>query len=249
MRRGPAAIRRMGRDLAERCRRDGSHPLLLLPSTPAAFSLVERYTETGLPMEIVGNAALLRDWMPGLAGRAHTPLALWRKVRDAATLPFAVASFQDQLVHVDDSFHAVPVDGQTYRVSPVEAMLRMRFRPHTWLGRVAPGRSPRSPSSLSLESDPAILPEAPSRAAFETELARLLRPLLACQDPRIGDWRARRTFALKVGRNHDRMLAQRLQEIEALIRVHQDRQGPQSSLAALMGTLRANRQDLLAGVD
>ncbi|MDE1892806.1 MAG: hypothetical protein KGH90_00535 [Xanthomonadaceae bacterium] len=234
----------MSQELVEESRRYDSYPLLLLPSTPAAFSMIALCSQAGLPVKVVGHALWMKEWAPALVEHVHSPLGIWRIVKDSSTLPFAVVSFQDQLANVDDSFHTVIVEDQQVRVSPIEAMLMMRFHPRTYVATATEGR-PGKPSSLTLAVHAADLSDHMSTLAFDAALGELLLPLLKCHRHPIGDWHARDVFAMKVGRNFERMLSLRLQEIESLIRVYQDRHGTPSSLAPSLERLRKSRQELV----
>lgn len=238
---------RMSQRLVEDSRRCHSYPLLLLPSTPASFSMVARCINAGLPVKMVGHALWMKEWAPALVEHAHSPLGIWRIVKDSPTLPFAVASFQDQLANVDDSFHTVTIEDQQIRVSPIEAMLMMRFQPRTYTATAIEGR-PGKPSSLTLAVHAAKLSDSMSRAAFDAVLGELLRPLLKCHKCPIGDWYAREVFAMKVGHNFERMLSLRMQEIESLIRVYQDRHGAPPPLAPSLERLRVSRKRLVSHI-
>jgi len=233
--------------LVEESRRYHGYPLLLLPSTPAAFSMVALCIDAGLPVKVVGHTLWMKEWAPALVEHVYSPLGLWRIVKHSPTLPFAVASFQDQLVNVDDSFHTVTIDNQQFRVSPIEAMLVMRFCPRTYIATAIEGR-PGKPSSLTLSVHAAKFSNRMSTPAFDAALGELLRPILKCHTHPIRDWYAREVFTLKIGHNFERMLSLRIQEIESLIRVYQDRHGTPSSLAPSLERLRLSRQELVSHI-
>lgn len=237
-------ISRMCHRLIEESRQLHDYPLLLLPSTPAAFSMVAQCSDAGLPIKVVGHALWMKEWSPALVEHVHSPLGLWRIVKNSLTLPFAVASFQDQLANVDESFHTVIIEDQQIRVSPIEAMLVMRFHSRTYIA-TAIERRPGKPSSLALAVHAAELSGRMATGAFDAALGELLSPLLKCYRHPVSDWHAREVFAMKVGHNFERMLSLRIQEIESLIRVYQDRHGMPSSIAPSLERLRVSRQELV----
>lgn len=237
-------IKKMGHRLVEESRLNQAYPLLLLPSTPAAFSVVAILSGAGLPVRVVGDAARMREWAPALIGYVHSPLELWRAVKDSSTLPFVIVSFQDQLAGVDDSFYPVTIDGQRIRVSPIELMLVMRFRPRTYLATALEG-GPGKASSLDLADLAVELSAHMSTNDFNMALSELFRPILKCSTNRINDWRARELFSIKVGDNFERLLSLRAQEIESLIRVYQDRHAVSPALAISLERLRASRQEFV----
>ena len=237
-------LAKISQRLIEDTERHQGFPLLLLPSTPAAFSVVAQCIDAGLPMTAVANALCMKEWEPTLFEHVHSPLSLWRLVKDSPVLPFGVACFQDQLANIDESFHAVTVDDQRIRVSPIDAMLIMRFRPHTLVATATEGRSGK-PSLLSFVTYEPDISDNMSTTAFDEVLGEMLRPILKCQSSSIRDWHARELFALKLEHNFERALSQRLQEIESLIRVYEDRHGNPSSLASSLDLLRVSRQTLV----
>lgn len=234
---------RMAARLAREVRRTGRRPLMSLPSTPAAFQLLEAYVDNGLPVEVVGHARLAAQWSPALSMPVRTPLALWQQVKAHAELPAAVAVFQDQLVAVDDSYVRVDCDGHRYHVSPIEMMLLMRFKPPVYVGAAA-RRTWSRRSRLVLRPCTFVPPEAPTQAALDVLMADVLRPLLACRTT-AADWLAAEVFPLKEDGRRGALLSQRIQEMEGLVRLCRMRSGRPAALRRYSGTLRTGRLEVL----
>lgn len=225
----------------------GSQPLLSLPSTPAAFDLLDRCVAEGLAIQVIGHPAQMNAWHASWAGPVHSPLTLWREVKSLPALPFGIAVFQDQLVAVDDSYLSVDVDGQTYLVSPIELMVMTRFAPPVWLGMAEPSSRRHKPSFLALHLYDTGVPAVSMQGALEALMKEILSPLIACQDQeQLNDWHARARFPLKRRGHTQAAVSQRLQEIEALVRIYHHRHGEPAALAALMPSLRESRKALLA---
>lgn len=168
-------------------------------------------------------------------------------MKSLPALSFGIAVFQDQLVSVDDSYLSVDVDGQTYLVSPIELMLMTRFAPPVWLGAAEPSSRRDKPSFLALHPYHAAVPALSMQGALEALMKGVLSPLIACQQhERLSDWHARGTFPLKLRGHTQAAVSQRLQEIEALVRIYHHRHGEPAALAALMPSLRESRKALLA---
>lgn len=240
-------VDRLSRELVADLRRYGSSPLLFLPSTQAALCLLERCAHNGMPVEVVGNHGWMADWQPALSGRVHSPLELWKKLKTMHVLPYPVAIFQDQLVSVDDSYQIVRIDAEAYHVSPIEVMLLMRFRPRTFLGHATPPKRNGAASGLALTAYTAEFPQVTTRSTLEQIMTDVIRPLAAIRDSgSVTDWHARSSFDLKRSDNYNRLLSQRMQEIEALMRIYQDHHGAPSPLATRIESLRASRLDLVS---
>lgn len=233
----------LARNLVKKNDRRG-YPLLFLPSTSSAFELLVACTRHGHPVKAVGHRGLVESWFPSASPWVHTPLSLWRQVRNLYSLPFIVAVFQDQLASIDDSYHSVDVDGLSYQVSPVEVMLLMRFRPDTHLG-VAESRAKHGrPSMLILRPYAVDIPRSITATAMNSIMADIIRPLASYQKKDISDWYARNTFALKQGTNFYLLLSQRIQEIQGLIRTYRDRHIDPSAFAPWLCTLDAARIEI-----
>lgn len=239
-------IDRLSRELVADVKQYGSNPLLFLPSTHAALYLLERCAHHGMPVEVVGNHGWVTDWQPALSERTHSPLGLWKKLKTMRVLPYPVAVFQDQLVSVDDSYQIVRIDAEAYHVSPIEVMLLMRFRPRTFLGRATPPKRTGAASGLALVTYTEVLPQVATRSTLEQVMTDVIRPLTEIRDSEsVTDWHARLSFDLKKSDNYKRLLSQRIQEIEALMRIYQDHRGVPSSLATRIESLRASRLELI----
>lgn len=237
------SVDRLGRQLTNEARRDRQYPLLLLPSTEPAFRLIEACEEKGVPCRVVGNPSMVKCWHPTVAPNVQTPRTLWHSIKAQATLPCAVAVFQDQLVAIDDSYRRVTVDSQNYLVSPIEVMILMKFRPRTYLGTALPKRRCRS-AGIALARYQAALPPTMTQKAVDAVMGDVLRPLLACADDQSIDWHARPSFALKQNNNFNRLLVQQLQEMESLIRLYaQNHPGPPTP-ARWIDILRAGRLEI-----
>lgn len=240
-------VDRLSRELVADLKRYGSSPLLFLPSTHAALSLLERCAHNGMPVEVVGNHGWMTDWQPALSGRVHSPLRLWKRLKTMHVLPYPVAIFQDQLVSVDDSYQTVQIDAEANHISPIEVMMLMRFRPRTFLGRATPPKRNGAASGLALTPYTAELAQAATRSTLEQVMADVIRPLTAIRDSEsVTDWHARSSFDLKRVDNYNRLLSQRMQEIEALMRIYQDHHGEPSPLATRIESLRASRRELVS---
>lgn len=171
-----------------------------------------------------------------------SPLSTWRAINKATLLPVVLAVFQDQLVAIDDSYVSVCVGDETYRVSPIEAMTILKYHPVVMQGLLAPPRvGVRAAYRMRLcrwwPPTPCPEPEAARMVLAET-----VRPLHDCRAPH---WYAREVFQLKRETNYRRMLAQRLQELEALLMLYQLRNGQPAPLNLTVDDLRVSRLDML----
>jgi hypothetical protein len=236
--------KRLARLLVKEATRTERYPLVMLPSTVAAFHLVAACLDMGMPVRAVGNPGLVESWSSGLAPNVMTPRFLWSAIKGERKLPFGVIVFEDQLVAIDDSYLRVEVDGQTYMVSPIELMILMKFRPPSYLGSAS---SPRKRRALEITLTH-YMPDVPSvlsqEAAHEIMLD-VLRPLLACLEDESISWYARACFALKRNDNFNRVLIREIQEMESLVRLcsakHPEPVVPEGWLEAL----RASRLEIV----
>lgn len=222
---------------------DGNHPLLLLPSVPEAFALLDACVARGMAVRAVGQPLLVSEWRGAPPGWMITsPLSTWRAIHRAALLPVVLAVFQDQLVALDDSYVPVCIDDDTYRVSPIEAMVVVKYHPTVLQGLMVPTRlGIRGAYRMHLRHWRPPVP-CPTRQSASMVLAETVRPLRDCTAPH---WYARELFQLKREINHRRMLAQRLQELEALLMLYQLRHGRPAPLSLTVDDLRASRLNLL----
>jgi hypothetical protein len=234
--------------LVSAMKREPSLPMLVLPSTPAAFAVVQSLCET-MPVRVIGHPRLLSEWAPSLAAHVRSPLSLWREAKGHDVMPWVVASFPDQLVGDDASYSKLEVAGEPYVFSIIEMMLLMRFRPEAFMGHATAPTRRGAPSTLSLERFAGALPTALSGGQFETALGGLMARLVACRFADLPDWKARDFFSLKIGDNFKRMLALKLLEIEAVLRMGDIPSAEAGAHAFLLDGLKTGRKALLQGTD
>jgi hypothetical protein len=187
----------------------------------------------------------LSKWAPSIADKAHSPLELWRAVRDLSHLPTAIVSFPDQLFGFDQSYREIQIDGTKYLFSIIEMMIIMRFRPVTHMGIAikSPWRMNRSTLSLSRFLGTPL--SEPSGTEFDISLSQLMRHIVACRNGGISDWIARDVFSLKVGDNYKHLLLLKLQEIAALIRLAEIPSCEIEPIATLLDSIHTCRKRLL----
>lgn len=234
--------------LVNAVKREPSFPMLVLPSTPAAFLLVQSLCET-MQVRVIGHPTLMSEWAPSLAAHVRSPLSLWREAKGHEVMPWLVASFPDQLVGDDASYSKLEASGETYVFSIIEMMLLMRFRPQAFAGHATSPARRDAPSTISLERFAGALPTALSGGEFETSLGGLMAPLIACRFANLPDWRAREYFSLKIGDNFKRMLALKLLEIEAVLRMGDVSSAEAAAHAFLLDGLKTGRKALLQGTN
>lgn len=235
--------KKLSRRLADEATRTGQFPMVVLPSTKAAFDLVAACLARDMPVRVVGNPGLVESWNLPDAPTVMTPLSLWSTVKAHAALPFAVVVFEDQLVTIDDSYLRVDVDDRHFMVSPVVVMILMKFRPPTHIGHVCVPRK-RQAGGLELTPRAFDLPRVMSQQMVYRVMGEILQPLLACLDDERIAWLARASFTLKQNQNSLRVLIQQLQEMESLVRLCSLRYPDSAVPAGWLGVLRTSRLDL-----
>lgn len=234
---------RLGLKLAKEAARTGRCPLLVLPSTEAAFRMLDACREGGLQVSAAGNPGLVASWGVRAERYLTTPRTLWSALKGQGKLPWAIAVFEDQLVAIDDSYLRVEVDGQSYMVSPLLMMLLVKFGPTTYIASMTPPRH-RSGGDLQLAPySPDVRPALSQQAANEI-MGRVLRPLLDSTDDVRMPWLARPSFALKRDNNFRRILVQQIQEMETLVRLCRAARPAPEIPAGWLGALRAIRLEI-----
>lgn len=218
-------------------------PLLALPSTDASFHLIRWLEKRGRRSLVVGNPGLAEGWGPAGGLRILTPREAWRELRATPGSVHLVAVFQDQLVAMDDSYVTLSLDGQRIHVSPIEAMILMKFETRAFVGS-AVSRGRGRPPGLRLSAWRPSLAAPMTIEVLNEIMAPVLRGLLSCViDPAI-DWYARRSFALKQDDNFQRVLVQQIQEMEALVRIYEQQHAFSPPPALWLETLRECRAEI-----
>lgn len=235
--------KRLGRLLVEEAARTNHYPLMMLPSTDAAFQLVAACLDMGMPVRVVGNPGLVESWGLALAPKVMTPRFLWSAIKAEARLPFGVIIFEDQLVAIDDSYLRVKGDSQSYMVSPLEVMILMKFRPPSYLGSV-PSPKHRRAFEITLTRYTPDVPLVMSQQAVNEIMLDVLRPLLACLKDESIPWYARPCFTLKQNDNFNRVLIQQIQEMESLVRLCSAQHPEPIVPASWLEALRASRLEI-----
>lgn len=233
---------RLGLKLAKEAARTGRCPLLVLPSTEAAFRMLDAYREGGLQLSAAGNPGLAASWGVRAESYLTTPRPLWAALKGQGKLPWAVAVFEDQLVAIDDSYLRVEVDDQSYMVSPLLMMLLVKFRPTTYIASMTPRH--RGGGDLRLAPYSPDVPPALSQQVANEIMGRVLRPLLDSTDDVRMPWLARPSFALKRNNNFHRILVQQIQEMETLVRLCRATRPIPEVPVGWLGALRAIRLEI-----
>jgi hypothetical protein len=237
-------LRAESRRVGDAWREERAFPLVILPSTHRAFDLVARLAKS-MPIALIGDRALIAQWAPALADRTRTPLALWKEVKSQSRLPFAVISFEDQLVGTDASFLKVQANQTSYSLSIIEIMVLMRFQCPAFVGSLLarPGLASR-PGAIELCRYARRLDASLPEAVFEEVLRELMLPMIESFKGAGKEWLASRRFALKLGGYAEKSLATRIQELEALLRLRQSDASPSDRVEPLLKDLRAARKEL-----
>lgn len=222
---------------------NGNHPLLLLPSVPEAFALLDACVARGMPVRAVGQPLLVNEWRGASPDWVvASPLSTWHAINPAASLPVVLAVFQDQLVAIDDSYVSIRINDDIYRVSPIEAMTILKYHPTVLQGLLVPTRlGARGAHRMYLRRWRPPTPY-PTRQFALMAMTETVRPLHDCRAPH---WYARKIFQFKRETTHRRMLSQRLQELEALLMLYQLRHGRPAPLTLTVDDLRASRLGLM----
>lgn len=226
-------------------RNEGRFPVVVLPSTKAAFEFVTRFCSR-FPAAVIGEPDMMAKWAPALHDRVRKPLALWKELKGQDRLPFAIFSFQDQLVGCDASFSKVAIREKTYIFSIIEMMLLMRYQAPLFVGVRRQGRGLAGRhGSISVRRFPKAVGAEMPKAAFEEAMRDIMQPMVESLDAADDDWLARKFFRLKVDDNIEKMLATRLLEIESLLRIGNPSQSRREADNALLGDLKASRKLIL----
>jgi hypothetical protein len=225
-------------------RNEGKFPVVVLPSTKAAFEFATRLNSQ-IPTAVIGDREMMAKWAPALSERVRRPLALWKELKGQHRLPFAIFCFQDQLVGCDASFSRVSINEKTYIFSIIETMLLMRYQPPMFVGVCAGKTFTGRRGSIAIRRySRAISAEMP-KAMFDEVIRELMQPMIESLDAADDDWLARKFFRLKVDHNIEKMLATRLLEIESLLRIGNPTEAWREADNALLGELKASRKQLL----
>ena len=226
-------------------RNEGKFPVVVLPSTKAAFEFATRLSSQ-IPAAVIGEREMMAKWAPALSERVRKPLALWKELKGKDRLPFAIFCFQDQLVGCDASFSRVSINEKTYIFSIIETMLLMRYQPPMFVGvcRASKTFAGRRDSIAIRRYSRAVSAEMP-KAMFDEVMREMMQPMIESLDAEDDGWLARKFFRLKVDDNIEKMLATRLLEIESLLRIGNPTDARCEADKALLGELKASRKQLL----
>jgi len=226
-------------------RNEGKFPVVVLPSTKAAFEFATHLCSR-IPAAVIGEREMMAKWAPALSERVRKPLALWKELKGQERLPLAILSFQDQLVGCDASFSKVSIGEKAYILSIIETMLLMRYQPPMFVGVCRAGKALAGRrGSISIRRySRAVSAEMP-KAMFDEVMREMMQPMIESLDAADDDWLARKFFRLKVDDNIEKMLATRLLEIESLLRIGNPTEARCAADNALLGELKASRKQLL----
>ncbi|MGN6482494.1 hypothetical protein, partial [Luteibacter sp.] len=170
-----------------------------------------------------------------------TPKELWDDLRLHQELPYAVVVFEDQLVSIDPSYMAVSVNGDVYMVSPIAAMLHMKFRPPFYVGRLKKGLVLQDIELRRVSVEDTFAKSIEGVSAF---FSSLLETTIACQGDSAIEWYARRVFDLKRNGNHRRALLQQLKELEAIARLWLAKSPGEDSVASVARLIQESAKSM-----
>lgn len=216
--------------------------LIILPSTKRAASIARRLRARH-PSRILGDPKLLADIDGTFSADVRSPLALWREVKDLAALPCRVISFPDQIYGIGPSFRKVDVQGNTYALSTIEAMIVWKFRPRVFTVPIlASGRD--LDALTELPCDFAATP-LDSDDRLDDALRHLVGPTLHYCQGAEKELLSQPNFRYKTNNAMHRTLGLGLGEIEGLVRLTDWREDPDTR-TLLLDQLKAARRQLLA---
>jgi hypothetical protein len=216
--------------------------LIILPSTKRAVSIVRRL-RARQPSRILGDPRLLAGIDGGFSADVRSPLALWREIKDLPALPYRLFSFPDQIYGIGPSFRKIEVQGNTYAVSTIEAMIAWKFRPRVFTVPIlASGRDIDALTELDCDFASAPLD---SDARLDEALRHLVGPVLDYCQGADKELLSQPNFRYKTNHAMHRTLGLGLGEIEGLVRLTDWRDDPETK-TLLLDQLKAARRQLLA---